>query len=160
MRASLPRPPMLKARSLRFPLWLLLGVGVLLEAAATIQFLLLDLREVSAALAILVAVAVALAVGPRWGFLFAATGWALFFVFAADQETRVVPSLLVWLAIGIVAGLAGDRFRRTAREKRLAGSELDAVRRTSSQAIVELDLHGRITGWSPGAEQVLGYAPD
>jgi PAS domain S-box-containing protein len=160
MRASLPRSPMLKARSLRFPLWLRLAVGVLLEAAATIPFLWLDLRDVSAALAILVAVAVALAVGPRWGFLVAATGWALFFVFAADQETNVVPALPVWLAIGIGAGIAGDRFRRTAREKRLAGSELDAVRRSSSQAIVELDLHGRITGWSPGAEQVFGYSPD
>jgi len=150
----------LKARSLRFPPWLLLAVGVLLEAAATIPFLWLDLRDVSAALAILVAVAVALAVGPRWGFLVAATGWALFFVFAADQEAKVVPALPVWLAIVTAAGLGSDRLRRTAREKRLAGSELDAVRRSSSQAIVELDLHGRITGWSPGAEQVYGYAPE
>jgi PAS domain S-box-containing protein len=152
--------PVLKAKSLRFPPWLLLAVGVLLEAAATIPFLWLDLRDVSAALAILVAVAVALAVGPRWGFLVAATGWALFFVFTADQEAKVVSALPVWLAIGIAAGLGGDRLRRTARENRLAGSELDAVRRSSSQAIVELDLHGRITGWSPGAEQVFGYAPD
>lgn len=151
---------MLKARSLRVPLWLLLAVGVLLEAAATIPFLWLDLPDVSAALAIFVAVAVALAVGPRWGVLVVATGWALFFVFVADREARVIPALLLWLAIGIAAGLAGGRLRRTARETRLAGSELDAVRGSSYQAIVELDLHGRITGWSPGAEQVYGYAPE
>ncbi|HMJ00106.1 MAG TPA: PAS domain S-box protein [Gaiellaceae bacterium] len=151
---------MLKAKSLRAPPWLLVAVGLLLETAATVPFALVDLPELSAALAILVAATVAFAVGPRSGILVAVAGWALFFAFAANQEARVLLALPVWLGIGIGAGLAGDGLRRTVRDRRLAGSELDAVRDNSSQAIVELDLDGRIAGWSHGAQQIYGYTAD
>src|SRR6266567_4000925 len=53
-----PPPPVLKAKSLKTPPWLLVAVGLLLETAATVPFALVDLPELSAALAILVAATV------------------------------------------------------------------------------------------------------
>ena len=136
------------------------AVGVLLEAAATVPFALLDLPAVSAALTILVGAVVAFAAGPRWGVLVAAVGVALFFIFPADQDLRVLVTLPVWLLLAAAAGLTGDRFRRMARDLRLGASELDALRDSPSLALVDLDLDGRITNWSPGAEQIYGYGAD
>jgi PAS domain S-box-containing protein len=149
-----------QSRWSRPPRWLLALAGVLLAAAATVPFEFLDLDDMSAALAILVAAVVALAVGPYWGLVVAAAGWALFFAFPADHELKTLFALPFWLVLAAAAGLLGDRMRRTGRERRLAGSELDAVRATPSQAIVELDLDGKITGWSTGAEQLYGYTAD
>jgi PAS domain S-box-containing protein len=149
-----------QARWSRPPRWLLAVGGILLAAAATVPFTFVDLQDMSAALALLVAALVALIVGPRWGLLVAAAAWALFFAFPADQELRTLFALPFWLVLGVVAGLLGDRMRSTGRERRLAGSELDAVRATPSQAIVELDLDGKITGWSTGAEELYGYTAE
>ncbi len=68
--------------------WVVALIGLVLEAAATIPFALLDAPETSAALALLIAAAVAFLVGPRWGALVAAAGWALFFVFVVDHAVR------------------------------------------------------------------------
>jgi PAS domain S-box-containing protein len=149
-----------QARWSRPPRWLLALVGVLLAAAATVPFEFLDLRDTSAALALLVAAVAALAVGPRWGLAVAAAGWALFFVFPADQELKTLFALPFWLVLGLAAGYLGDRLRRTGRDRRLAGSELEAVRTSPTQAIVELDLDGKITGWSTGAERLYGYSAE
>jgi PAS domain S-box-containing protein len=139
---------------------LLAAAGVLLEAAATAPFALLDLPELSTALAIVVAAAVAFVAGPRWGLLVAAVGCVFVFLFPADQDVRALTALPVWLALAAAAGLAGDSFRRSARDRLLAASEVDAFRADPSQALVELDLEGRITGWSRGAEEVYGYDAD
>jgi two-component system phosphate regulon sensor histidine kinase PhoR len=137
-------------------------VGLVLEAAATIPFGLLDVSEteVSAALAILVATAVALAAGPRWGLLVSAAGWGLYFSLVADHEVRTIVALPAWLAIALIAGVASDRLRRVERERQRVTSELDAVRREPSQAIVGLDLDGNIVGWDRGAERIYGHTAD
>jgi PAS domain S-box-containing protein len=150
----------LQTRWSRPPRWSLALAGVLLEAAVTVPFAFIDFQDAAAALTILVAALVAFATGPRWGFVVAAAGWALFFVFPADQELRTLLALPFWLVLGIAAGLLGDRMRRTGRDRLLAGSELDAVRASSSQAIVELDLDGKITGWRTGAEDLYGYSEE
>jgi PAS domain S-box-containing protein len=149
-----------QARWSRPPRWLLALAGVVLVAAATVPFEFLDLQDTSAALAILVSAAVALAVGPRWGLVVAAAGWALFFAFPADQELKTLFALPFWLVLAVAAGYLGDRMRRTGRDRRLVGSELEAVRTTPTQAIVELDLDGKITGWSAGAERLYGYTAE
>jgi two-component system phosphate regulon sensor histidine kinase PhoR len=141
----------------RFPPWLLAAVGVLLEFAATAPFALLELPELSTALALVVAAAAAFVAGPRWGLLVAAAGCLLVFVFPADRDVGALAGLPVWLALAVAAGLVGDSFRRSVRERRLVASEVDALRADPSQALVELDLEGRITGWSRGAEEVYGY---
>jgi PAS domain S-box-containing protein len=150
----------LRTRWSRPPRWLLALAGVLLAAAATVPFEFLDLDDTSAALAILVAALVALAVGPRWGLVVAAAAWALFFAFPADLELKTLFALPFWLVLGAAAGFIGDRMRRTGRDRLLAGSELDAVRTNPSQAVVELDLDGKITGWSTGAERLYGYTAE
>ena len=142
------------------PRWLLAAVGVLLEAATTVPFALVDLPAVSAALTILVGTVVAFAAGPRWGVLVAAAGCALFFIFPADQDLRALVTLPVWLVLAAAAGVTGDRFRRMARDLRLAASELDALRDSPSLALVDLDLDGRITNWSRAAEQIYGYTAE
>ncbi|HEV2713364.1 MAG TPA: PAS domain S-box protein [Gaiellaceae bacterium] len=142
---------------MRFSPWLLAAVGVLLEAAATAPFALVDLPELSVALAILISAAVAFVVGPRWGLLVAAIGSLLVFLFPAHQDVRALAALPVWLALAAAVGMVGDRLRAAARDRRLAASEVDAFRADPSQALVELDLDGRITGWSRGAREVYGY---
>jgi len=130
--------------------WVVALIGLVLEAAATIPFALLDAPETSAALALLIAAAVAFLVGPRWGALVAAAGWALFFVFVVDHAVRALVALPVWLAAAILTGLASDRLRRTERERRRDASELDAVRGDETQAIIGLDLEGNILTWDRG----------
>ncbi|HET7856800.1 MAG TPA: PAS domain-containing protein, partial [Gaiellaceae bacterium] len=151
---------MLRATWSRPPHWALAAVGVLLEVAVTVPFALFDAQDASAALALLVAGFVAFVTGPRWGVPVAVTGWALFFAFPADQDARAALALPVWIALALLAGLLGDRFRRTVRERELAGNELDAVRERASDAVVELDLDGTISGWNPRAAELYGYAPE
>ena len=153
---------MFQAQWLRSRPWLVFLAGLLLEAAATIPFGVLDLSavEASAALAILVGVAVALLAGPRWGALVSAAGWALYFTLVSDQAARVIVALPVWLAAAIVAGLASERLRRLDRDRRRLTSELEAVREDPSQAIVGLDLEGNIVGWDRGAERIYGHAAE
>ena len=89
--------PELLAKWFRSHGWLVALIGLVLEAAVTIPFAFLDAPETSAALALLIAAAVAFLVGPRWGAVVAAGGWALFFVFAVDHATRALVALPVWL---------------------------------------------------------------
>jgi PAS domain S-box-containing protein len=137
--------------------WVVALIGLVLEAVATIPFALLDAPETSAALALLIAAAVAFLVGPRWGALVAAAGWALFFVFVVDHAVRALVALPVWLAAAVLTGLASDRLRRAERERRRDASELDAVRGDENQAIVGLDLEGDILTWDRGAERIYGH---
>jgi PAS domain S-box-containing protein len=154
--------PELLAKWFRSHGWLVALTGLVLEAAITVPFALLDdsAPEVSAALAMLIAAAVAFAAGPRWGALVAAAGWALFFAFVADQAARAILALPVWLALAILAGLASDRLRRAEGERRRDASELDAVRGDPSEAIVGLDLSGNILSWDRGAERVYGHTAE
>jgi len=89
--------------------WVVALIGLVLEAAATIPFALFDAPETSAALALLIAAAVAFLVGPRWGALVAAAGWALFFVFVVDHSLRALVALPVWLAMPVWFLLLGRR---------------------------------------------------
>ena len=75
--------PELLAKWFRSHGWLVALIGLVLAAAVTVPFALVDVSapETSAALALLIAAAVAFAAGPRWGALVAAGGWALFFAF-------------------------------------------------------------------------------
>ena len=142
--------------------WVVASIGLVLEAAATIPFGLLDVTapETSAALALLIAAAVAFLVGPRWGALVAAGGWALFFVFVVDHAARAIVALPLWLAAAVLAGLVSDRLRRSERERRRDASELDAVRGDAAQAIVGLDFEGKILSWDRGAERIYGHSAE
>jgi PAS domain S-box-containing protein len=137
-------------------------IGLVLEAAVTIPFGLLDISapDAIAALAMLIAAAVAFVAGPRLGALVSAAGWGLFFVFVADHAARAILALPVWLAAAILAGLASDRLGRAERERQREASELDAVRRDPSQAIVGLDLTGNIVSWDRGAERTYGHTAE
>ena len=154
--------PELLAKWFRSHGWLVALVGLVLEGAVTIPFWLLDASapEVSAALGMLIAAAVAFATGPRWGALVAAAGWGFFFAFVVDQELRAILALPVWLALAILAGLASDRLRRAEGERRRNVSELEAVREDQSEAIVGLDLSGNILSWNQGAERIYGHTAD
>jgi PAS domain S-box-containing protein len=149
----------MQAKWLRSNAWLVAVVGLALEAAATVPFDVLDVSapEASAATAMLIAALVAVFTGPRWGALVSAAGWALFFVFVADQALRAIAALPMWLAVAVVAGIASDRLRRAERERQRRASELEAVREDPAQAIVGLDLDGTIVGWDRGAERIYGY---
>jgi two-component system, OmpR family, phosphate regulon sensor histidine kinase PhoR len=138
--------------------WVVALIGLVLEAAVTIPFALVDAPETSAALGLLVAAAVAFLVGPRWGALVAAAGWALFFVFIVDHAVRALVALPVWLAAAVLTGLASDRLRHAERERRRGASELAAVRGDEAQAIVGLDLEGNILTWDRGAERIYGHS--
>jgi len=152
------------------PAWLVAATGLVLEAAATIPFALLDLSlpEISAALAILVGTLVALAVGPRWGVLVTAAGWALYFGLVADLDASVAPSLPIWLAVAVAAGIAADLVRRADRGRGLARGELDAAER-KYQALAEgLPLvtwlsepgdRSSVLYVSPQIDALLGYSP-
>ena len=140
--------------------WVVALIGLALEAAATIPFAFLDAPETSAALAILVAAAVAFVVGPRWGALVAAAGWGLFFALVVDHALRALVALPVWLAAAILTGLASDRLRRTERERSRDASELAAVRGDETQAVIALDLDGKILTWDRGAERIYGHTAE
>jgi two-component system, OmpR family, phosphate regulon sensor histidine kinase PhoR len=154
--------PQLLAKWFRSHGWLVALIGLVLEAAVTIPFGLLDVSapETSAALAILVAVAVAFAAGPGWGALVATAGWALFFALVVDHAVRAVVALPVWLAVAVLAGLASDRLRQLERERRRDASELDAVRGDATQAIVGFNLSGKILSWDRGAERIYGHSAE
>jgi two-component system phosphate regulon sensor histidine kinase PhoR len=143
-------------------LWLVALIGLVLEAAVTIPFALLDVSapELVAALALLIAAAVAFVAGPRWGALVGAAGWGLFFAFVADQAVRAILALPIWLAVAILAGLASDRLRRAERDRQREASELEAVRGDPAEAIVGLDLGGNIVSWDRGAERIYGYSAE
>jgi PAS domain S-box-containing protein len=154
--------PELLAKWFRLHGWLVALIGLVLEAAVTIPFGLLDASapEVSAALGMLIAAAVAFVTGPRWGALVAAAGWGLFFAFVADQAASAILALPVWVALAILAGLASDRLRRVEGERRRDASQLDAVRGGVSEAIVGLDLSGNILSWDRGAERIYGHTAE
>ena len=154
--------PELMAKWLRAHGWFVALIGLVLVAAVTVPFELLDesAPEVSAALAMLIAAGVAFVAGPRWGALVAAAGWGLFFAFVADQALRAILALPVWLVVAILAGLASDRLRRAEGERRRHASELEAVRGDQSEAIVGLDLEGNILSWNRGAERIYGHTEE
>jgi PAS domain S-box-containing protein len=113
---------------------------------------------VGTALGILIAV-VAAAVGGLWAGLAVATvGWALFFVLVGDRAIEAAAGLPAWLGAAALAGLLADRFRRQRSERLLLVGELEAIRESSSEAIVAVARDGRITSWSPGAEALYGYS--
>jgi two-component system phosphate regulon sensor histidine kinase PhoR len=149
-------------------------IGLVLEAAVTVPFALVDVSatEASAALAMLIAAAVAFAAGPRWGALVAVAGWGLFFAFVADQEPRAILALPVWLALAILAGLASDRLRRAQEESQREAGELEAVRgeaenryRALAEALPLVTLisaandRTSVSYVSPQVETLLGYSP-
>ena len=166
--------PELQVKWFRSHAWLVALIGLVLEAAATIPFALLDVSapETSAALAMLIGAAVAFVVGPRWGALVSAAGWGLFFAFVADQEARAILALPVWLAVAILAGLASDRLRRVERERQRDAGELDAVRHEAesryhalAEALPLVTLisapndRNSVSYVSPQVETLLGYSP-
>jgi two-component system, OmpR family, phosphate regulon sensor histidine kinase PhoR len=165
---------MSQLRSRPFQLLLAAAVGVALAAAATVPLGVTDTAtpQVPAALALLVVVLTAVVAGPWVGALVAASAWALFFFFATEQQLRVVFALPIWLAIGVAAGLAGDRWRRSERARRDADERLDVVRRDGDAKYRALAENAPLVTWlstagdrsslvyvSPQVEAMLGYSP-
>jgi PAS domain S-box-containing protein len=77
-----------------------------------------------------------------------------------DRPGRVALALPVGAAMAIATGFLGPRFRRREQERALAFTELDAIRETAAEAIVDVDREGAITNWSHGAEAIYGYSWD
>jgi two-component system, OmpR family, phosphate regulon sensor histidine kinase PhoR len=121
-----------------------------------------DDRAPAAATAAGVAIAVlaGFAGGVIPGLIAAGAGWALNFVFVADESLEAVIALPAWLAAGGAAGWVATRLLETSQEHRLAESHLAAVWDAASDAILRIDPEGLITAWSPGAEAVYAYRSD
>jgi two-component system phosphate regulon sensor histidine kinase PhoR len=155
--------------------WFVLpAIGLLLVAAVTLPFAKTDagVPDLPTALALLVASLVALLAGPWQGAFLAISGWILFFVFVAERDLRVELALPIWIAVAIVAGLAGDRWRRAEREQRRSEDELDAIRNDEQARYRALAQNLPHVTWlyapgdrssvlylSPQVETLLGYSP-
>jgi PAS domain S-box-containing protein len=88
----------------------------------------------------------------------AAVGWLLSVLFVADEPLAALIALAPWLAVGAAATWLVTRLGETTRGEQLAESRLAAVEEAASDAILRIDADGVITGWSPGAEALYGYA--
>jgi PAS domain S-box-containing protein len=142
--------------------WLVLVVACALEAG--IAAAPADWHDrfpgLSVALGILVAVLAGALAGVWIGSAVAVVGWLLFFLYVVDREPEGVATLPAWLLAAALAGLLADARRRRGREQWVLSEEIAAIRESSGDAIVALAPDGKITSWSPGAEQVYGYPAD
>jgi PAS domain S-box-containing protein len=68
-----------------------------------------------------------------------------------DEEVQVVEAFADRAAIALETA-------RLYQEVRDARDFLQSIAESSADAIVTTDVHGRITYWSPGAEEMFGYA--
>jgi PAS domain S-box-containing protein len=149
------------------------AVGVVFAAAATIPLGVTDTAtpQLPHALALLVVVLTALVAGPWVGVVVAASGWAMFFFFASDQELRAVFALPIWIVIALAVGFAADRWRRSEESRKDADEKLDVVRRDGEakyRALAEnaplvtlLSTAGdrsSLVYASPQVEAMLGYS--
>ena len=138
--------------------WVVAPIGLVLEAAATIPFALLDAPETSAALALLIAAAVAFLVGPRWGALVAAR--RLGALLRLRRRPRC-SSARRPTCLARCGGPDGTRFRPPAPCPNASAAATRASwtqsRGDETQAIVGLDLEGNILTWDRGAERIYGH---
>ena len=141
--------------STRFPAqpWLVAVVFAALAAAAVLPFLALPFAppELLTALALLIAALAGLLGGPLPGLVVVLAGLGSV-ALVVDRPARVAVALPVGVAMAIVVGVMGLRHRRGENERALALRELEAIRETAAEAIVDLDREGAITSWSRGAE--------
>jgi len=70
-----------------------------------------------------------------------------------DEEVQVVEAFADRAAIALETA-------RLYQEVRDARDFLQSIAASSADAIVTTDVHGRITYWSPGAEEMFGYGAD
>jgi len=157
------RPPLtrLRQRPRIFGLTALI-LGAALEAGVSLLLGLWDgdYLELAAALGILIAV-LAGAVGGLWvGLAVAAAGWTLQFFLIADESLRLLAALPAWLTAGAIAGWVAVRLREQSAEDELLRDQLTAVRDSTADAIIGVDLDGSIIAWNPGAEAIYGYSTD
>lgn len=88
--------------------------------------------------------------GERAGWFNAATGLAIFVIFAL-----VTLFAFVWLAARYANRLHADVERRG-----LAAARLAAIVESSHDAIIGKDVDGILQSWNPGAERIFGYRAD
>jgi len=62
-----------------------------------------------------------------------------------------------WEAVSSVFNSAVEALRRTERARQAADQRAAAVVEASPAAIIGLDLEGRVTVWSPGAQRMFGF---
>ncbi len=98
-----------------------------------------DFLGVPGAVGALVAIVTALVAGVWVGAFVAIVGWAVFFVFVADQTAGSALALPVWVAAAFAAGAISARMRRTERQAR-AEAEAATSRLTRLEAITETAL--------------------
>jgi two-component system, OmpR family, phosphate regulon sensor histidine kinase PhoR len=159
-RIAVGAVPMPSKRLLVHP-WFIAAAASALVAAAVLPFLASTWEppELLLPLALLVAVVAGFLGGPIPGLVVAAVGFGSV-ALVVDRPARVALALPFGLALAAGAGFVGIRHRRQEEERALALSELDAIRDSAAEAIVDLDPEGAITSWSRGAEQIYGYSPD
>jgi PAS domain S-box-containing protein len=137
-------------------------LGAAFEAGVSLAFGLtsVDAVVLAAALGILIAV-LAGSLGGLWAGLFvAAIGWALHFTLVAEQTWRDIATAPAWLGAGAAAGWVAQRLRAEAAARDSSEERFTALRGTTRDAVVTLDAEGRVTGWSDGAERILGYTAE
>jgi PAS domain S-box-containing protein len=137
-------------------------LGAAFEAGVSVAFgwTHVDAVVLAASLGILVAV-LAGAAGGLWAGLFvAAVGWALHFTLVSEQTWRDIASAPAWLAAGAAAGWVARRLLAEAAARDSSEERFTALRGTTRDAVVTLDEEGRVTGWSDGAERILGYTAE
>jgi two-component system phosphate regulon sensor histidine kinase PhoR len=149
--------------SKRFPAqpWLIAVVFVALAAATILPFAASPFAppELLTALALLMAGLAGFLGGPLPGLAVVIAGLGSV-ALVVDRPGRVALAFPVGLALAVALGIAGRRHRRQEIERALALEELEAIRDTAAEAIVDVDREGAITSWSRGAQQIYGYAPD
>jgi two-component system phosphate regulon sensor histidine kinase PhoR len=141
--------------------WFIAAAASALVAAAVLPFLASSWAppELLLPVALLVGVLAGFLGGPIPGIVATAVGFGSV-AFVVDRPWRVALALPFGVALAVAAGLVGVRHRRQEEERDLAQKELEAIRDSAAEAIVDLDLEGAITSWSRGAQQIYGYAPD
>jgi PAS domain S-box-containing protein len=138
------------------------ALGAALEAGVSLLFgpSRLEHSGLPVALGILIAVLSGAVGGPWVGLAVAAAGWALQFVFVAEESLPALAALPVWLAAGAVAGLLSLRLQDRSAKHNALEDRLMALRDTTRDAAIELDGEGAIVGWHGAAQAIYGYAAE
>ncbi|MDQ4019515.1 MAG: PAS domain-containing protein, partial [Actinomycetota bacterium] len=136
--------------------------GAAVQAAVQLSFGAWQGWDPTLALAAGMAIAVLAGALGGWvpGGLVAAVGAGLFLAYAADDVDVATLTVPAWIAAGVAAGYASDRWSGLRRGREWASAELTAAGAASHEALVAVDGDGTIRGWNGEAERLWGHRAD